>query len=131
ERVFVVGHRCEEIRKEREAKAEADYESRHRTMVIRDAQALVMEGAVGNTFAEIEKFIDDETDLYRKPYARLVDLSKFGPKKLTRKQICEQVAAELSAAGWAKITWSRVDKCWKEYSAAMREVWLNAKRESE
>ena len=43
-----VGQRCEDIQKtEPDDKALANYEDRHDVRVLRDAQQLVMEGAVG------------------------------------------------------------------------------------
>jgi hypothetical protein len=111
-----VGQRCEDIQKtERDKKALANYEDQHDVRVLRDAQQLVMERAVGSTPEEVERFVESETHLKKTP-RRTIDLKKFRPKRKTREEICQLVAAEIGG-----ISWYTVDKYWKEYRRNIRK----------
>ena len=118
---FNIGMRCEEIQRERDEVAFRIYQDRQRTQLKIEAQLLARERKVWKTKDEVAKGIDDEKDLYKKSPARLVNLAKFRPRRLTRNEICQIVADELRARG-SRISRNKVSDCWREYRKSTKDV---------
>lgn len=70
--------------------------------------------------AQFEKFDKKVKPVLDQKGRRLISLSKYQPRNMTRPEVCREIAKECAALGWGKISPRKVNDYWGEFSAFER-----------